>query len=352
VDSGVSEDEIVRADASTTGDDVASEAQAEDEYVARPEDSMEESEVGSSESGKEGLKKEASASVPDKEVITISDDKGRRQIEIDYTNRDAIKKAFQIQHGARKWQAERDKAIESTKKYESELSDLKKNWSQLDEAFKKGPEHLLTVLMGKPDAFQELINKEIEKREFLASASPAEIEAFKANERASTQAQELEKIRKENEDFRNRMEQEKVQTEEKALESKIHPSFEKYRFADKLNDPETEHMFDSMLWTTALDRLLPYEEKGVPLTKELVEKEFRTVAKALNSRINAQAEKKATKVVEQKKREAVENVQAKVSSGYKSGGNTAKEAQDLIKKGDLTTLLKGWGKYGQVFGKK
>jgi hypothetical protein len=40
-------------------------------------------------------------------------------------------------------------------------------------------------------------------------------------------------------------------------------------------------------------------------------------------------------------------------SGYKTGG-TANEARDLMNKGDLTSILKGWSKYGSLFnnGKK
>jgi hypothetical protein len=97
--------------------------------------------------------------------------------------------------------------------------------------------------------------------------------------------------------------------------------------------------------------LEPYEEKGIPLTADLVEKEFKSVAVALRKRINVQAEKKAARAVEQKKQEATENVQAAVSSGYRNS-NLQKEASDMIRGGNLTGLLKQWNKYGSVFGGK
>jgi predicted ATPase with chaperone activity len=109
-------------------------------------------------------------------------------------------------------------------------------------------------------------------------------------------------------------------------------------------------MFDEMLWNTALKRLEPYEEKGLDLTPELVEREFYNVSKALRSRIGLQAEKKASKAIEQKKREATENVQSKVMSGYKTEG-AAQEARGLIDSNNLTGLLKNWGKYGSLFKK-
>jgi hypothetical protein len=144
--------------------------------------------------------------------------------------------------------------------------------------------------------------------------------------------------------------QEKETAELRSLESTVHPVFDRYRFADKLGDSDTEQMFDEMLWNAALKRLEPYEEKGLPITADLVEREFKSVSTALRKRINLQAEKKAAKAVEQKKREATENVQAAVSNGYRSS-SAAKEAEDLIKSGNIAGLFKGWGKYGKVFNK-
>ncbi len=284
----------------------------------------------------------------DKEVITITDDKGKRKVEIDYTNRDAIKRAFMLQHGARNWQAERDKALESTKSVRSELEQVKQDWATLDQAFKQGPEHLFDLLQGRRGAFKEHVRKQQEKEEYLRNASPDEVRALENQERADLRERELAEIRRENAEFKKQVTTEREFAEEKALESRIHPAFNKYRFAETLGNADDEHMFDSMLWNTALERLIPYEEKGVNITPELVEKEFRSVAQTIRKRIGAQAEKKATRVVEQKKREATENVQAKVMSGYKTGGN-AQEARDLLKKGDLTSLLKGWNKYGSLF---
>lgn len=346
-------DDVVRADATPESEaleDYGTEAKSDDSTT---EDLL----PGSDDAQKADSKGKATAKADskpttsgEKEVITITDDKGRRQVEIDYGNKEAIKKAFQFQYGARKWQAERDKALETSKKVESELSQIKSDWSKLDEAFQQGPEKLIDTLMGQ-GSFQQIMQKHLEKQEFLKTASPREIEAYQAKEQAEAQRMESEKLRKEYDEFKKQITSEKETAEERALQSTINPVFDKYRFAEKLGNTEDETMFDQMLWTTALQRLEPYEEKGIPLTAELVDKEFRAVASSLRNRINVQAEKKATKVVEQKKREATENVQSKVVSGYTSGG-AAKEARDLIQKGDLTSLIKGWGKYGSLFNKK
>jgi len=352
--SGADEGEVVRADHSTESEaleDYGTEAKSLDsteEDLLPGEDTPQDSKEAAN------AKAQGKPSTSDKEIITVKDENGQaRKVEIDYSNREAVKKAVLLANGARKWQAERDRAMESAKKTQSELEQIRKDWQALDEAFQQGPEALFDMLNGRSGAFQEYVSKQQERAEFLRHASPEEIKALEAQERADKTERELAKIRKEQKEFQEKISAEKEQAEERALESKIHPVFDKYRFADKLGDAQDEHIFDKLLWKESLERLEQYEEQGLQITPELIDKEFRTVASTIRKRINVQAEKKAGKVVEQKKREATENVQAKVMSGYKTGGS-AQEARDLLNKGDLTSLLKGWGKYGSLFtgGKK
>ncbi len=288
-----------------------------------------------------------------REVITVTDEHGRRKkLEIDYSDRKATRKAHEMAVGARKWQAERDQARQQLQKEMHEKSELRTNWEALEKTFQeKGLEGIVDLIEGRPGAFKQLEKKIIDRARFLDNASPEEIQALEAKERAELSNKELQRIRKENEDFRKEMAAEKETAELRSLESRVHPVFDKYRFADKLGDANDEHMFDEMLWNSALKRLEPYEEQGLSITPELVDREFRNVAMAIRKRIGLQAEKKAAKVVEQKKQEATENVQAAVKSGYSSGNKNAQEARDLINNGNLTSLLKGWSKYGSLFNK-
>lgn len=287
-----------------------------------------------------------------KEVITITDEKGRRKVEVDFSNRDEVKKYVQMAHGARKWQAERDAAISGKKEVEGKYNEQKANWDILNKVFQEqGVEGLTDLLQGRKGAYQENLKKQMDRAKFLERASPEEVEALQAREEAQRNAREIQKIRKENEDFKKTISEKEERAELASLESRVNPVFDKYRFADKLGDADDEHMFDEMLWNSALKRLEPYEEKGLDITPELVEREFKAVSNSIRKRINLQSEKKASKVIAQKKNEATENVQAAVRSGYRSGGVT-KEATDLLNKGDLTGLLRGWGKYGGLFQNK
>lgn len=285
----------------------------------------------------------------EKEVITVTDESGRkRKVEIDYSNREAIKKAYAAAAGMRKFQAERDQSLLREKTKDSELSEYKTNWQTLEQAFQKGGEEgLIDLLRGRQGAYKEQIKKELDKAKFLENASPEELEQFNAREEAEKLRQEHAKLRKENEEFKKKVTEEREQSELKETQSRVYPVFDKYRFAEKLGDSNDEHMFDQMLWNTALERLKPYEEQGLDLSPELVDREFRNVAASIRKRINLQAERKVDKVVEQKKREATENVQAKVKSSYSKDGD-AEKLKALIKSGDTGSIFKNWGTFSKL----
>lgn len=342
----VTDDDYAHAGESSVGDLLA-DAESAENGGDTPKDSSPESVKVKTETNVPTDGKKASG----KEVITVTDDKGKRKIEVDFGDKESLKKHIQMAYGARKWQAERDNALKTSKETESRLSELQSNWNQLEQIYQQGGiEQLVDVLEGRQGSYKARIKQEIDRAEFMKRASPDEIENLKAREDQVKQGRELERIRKENEEFKKQVVQEREQAELRSIESRVNPIFEKYRFAEKLGNPDNEQMFDEMLWNSALKRLEPYEQQGLDISQELVDREFRNVSNALRKSINMQAEKRASSAVEQKKQEATENVQAKVKSGYKTGG-TAKEAADLIRSGNLTGLLKGWSKYGSVFRK-
>lgn len=331
----------------------AENSDQEDLLPGESEDTQKDSQE-SPEEAKAASKEKPTLETSKKEVVTVTDEQGRkRKIEIDYSNKEAVKKAHLLAAGARKWQAERDQAIQSKKGLETEIGEIRGNWSKLDQAFQQnGAEGVFDLLNG-PGAFKAYVSKHAERERILTEGTPAQVEELKRREAVDADRRRIDEIERRNKDLEKKLGEKEEQFETRAMQSIVNPSFEKYRFADKLGDPNTEHRLDRMLWRDAMDTLEEYEKQGVDITPELVNKEFAASAGLLKKQINAQAEKKAAKVVEQKKQEATENVQAKVMSGYKTGGN-AKEARDLINNGNLTALLKGWNKYGSLFngGKK
>lgn len=288
--------------------------------------------------------KKASSATGDKETITITDDTGKRKLEIDYSDRAATKKAHEMAAAARKWQVERDRESTARKALEEKYTSTARVVEALEKAFaEKGELGVIDLIAGKPGASQEFIQRQLDRAKFLEKASPAEKAALEQKERLEHLERELQKQRTENEEREKRVMSEREAADLASTEATVHPVFEKYRFDGKLGSEDDEAMFDEMLWNTALKRLKPYEDKGLPMTKELVDREFRTVATQLRKRISGLAEKKAAKVVEQKKQEATENAQASTVSAYKKGGLSA-ERNEFLNKGDFAGLFRSFGK--------
>lgn len=279
--------------------------------------------------------------------LTVTDDKGRRKIKVDFSDQEKLKKYVRMAHGARKWQAERDSARSELSDVSSKLSELQSNWDAIEKAYQTDGVRGLVELLDGGDAYQQYEQSLLERHELRKNATPAELEALEAREAAERRDRELERIRLENEKFREQMAKEKETAELKALESRIHPAFDRFRFKGKLGDANDEHMFDQMLWNAAMRNLEPYEEKGITITQELAEKEFARVANTLRKRINANVDKKVTKAVEKKKEEATATAQKSVMRGVRDNSETA-EASKMLQSGDIAGFMRNWGKFGKL----
>lgn len=288
-----------------------------------------------------------------KEVLELTDETGRkRRVEVDYSDRASMKKFVEMAHGARKWQAEKDRAISSEKAVREKYEKDRKILDALERAYEEqGEEGVLDLIGGKPGASQTWIQQKIERAKFLESASPHEVAALEQKERLEKLERELARSKEESTKREQRITAEKESTQLAELQSRVNPVFEKYRFDGKLGDADDEALFDETLWNTAMARLKPYEEKGVEITRDLVNQAFRETADRLRKRIGVVAEKKAAATVEKKKQDATEAAQTATSNSYARGGARA-EADSLLASGNFGSLLKQWGKYGSSFGRK
>lgn len=321
-------------------DSTDAEKESVDGDDAPPTPSASESEQAPASETGDAQKQKASG---DKEVITISDDKGRRKVEVDWSNRESIKKMIQMAHGARKWQAERDAARTESKKHSEELTKLRGAWDGIEKAFReKGEEGVLDLIGGREGYSQDWLNKRLERQKFLESASPAQLEQLKQAERLAELERSQVRLQKEKDEYEKRITEQREQAEMSKLESHLHPAFEEFRFDGQFDGDtaaEDEKMYDSLLWNEALGLLKPYEEQGMEISPALAKKAFRTVRQRLQKRLNLQAEKRVAAVTQQKKQESLENAQASTASAYR-GADDNKSAVDQIRSGDLAGLFR------------
>lgn len=286
--------------------------------------------------------KKSKESSPDTEEITITDDKGRRKIKIDLSDREKNVKAHKLAYGARKWQAERDSERTAHATTKAERDSLKENWSSVEAAYRdEGVAGLVNLIEGKADAYDAYKADLLSKHESRKGASAEELDLMDAREREEKLSREIALARRDNENTKAEIAKEREAAELASLESQVNPTFDRYRFAGRLGDKDDEHTFDTMLWNTAMDRLLPYEEKGL-LTQARIDAEFREVATRMRKRIQVQADKQATRTVAGKKDAVTARVQS-VAASKMSDANPQEDVSRLTPD-SLGSFFRGWGK--------
>jgi hypothetical protein len=270
---------------------------------------------------------------------------GGRKIKVDFSDRDKIKKAYQMAAGMRQFQKERDDARKAMDSLKGEVEELKGLWNKIETAASRNDYNELMKIMtaGKVD-FDTVLKQRLEREKFREEATEDEIRQMDLEEQIKNLQAQLEKQSAEFEEKVGKAQTDREEAELKSLESKITPVFDRYRFHGKLGDPDAEHMMDEMLWTRTLTKLDDYED----LTPEIIRKEFKSVSDALNKVVKKQIDSAQKTASKERKREAKKTAQVQTRRGYID--NSAKQqAAQKIREGDLASVFRNWGKFGKLF---
>lgn len=336
VEEPVAEEPAAELNAEEPAVEVESEV---DISVSTEEDNAESIEEPSTEEEVDLAEEEPASSepLPSIQEIQVTDAKGRRKVKVDFSDKDKLTKYVQLAYGARKWQKERDD-------FKVQLDEKTALWDDFENAWKGGIKGLVNKLEGSEDAFDKLVDSEIQKRQELASLGPEELKARELDEKYRRQQLEAEKIKSDYQKKLEAIEAKEQAAEQAALESRIHPSFERYRFTGKLGDEVAEHEFDTMLWDRTIQRLekLPEDKE---ITKAVIDKEFRSVSQMMRKHFSAQAEKTVKKSLETKKKAAATKVQAAARKGVQQN----KDVDDIrneVRSGNMIDGLANFFKSG------
>lgn len=272
------------------------------------------------------------------EVFVKGADGKRQAVKVDYENRDLIKRAYMMAAG---FPALTAKLGTTNSKYlalEKEHASLKTDMDKLESVYKDGGLKGLAKALGREEDIKKLVDEELRHREYIASLSPDEkyrLEVKQQQEAADRRAAELEaKYTKKLQEIEAKEEQAATQS----LESRLHPAFDRYRFAGKLGDEAMEHMLDETIWNQVVNKRLVDYPDDVELTQAIIDKEFRAVAQNLQKVINTQTEKKVQKTVDKKKVEAMESAQLTAKKGLATSGE-AEKFKENIKSGNFTDAI-------------
>jgi hypothetical protein len=273
------------------------------------------------------------------EKIWVDDGTGRKQIELDYSNKDAIKKYAEMAYGMRKFQRERDKLQQWKAENEKKLTDLNEAWSAVEQAHQKdGIKGLVNLLVGEENAYDKHIAKLLEEAKFKESATPDELARYEAAQEAERIRRENEQIRKELQTERERQQQAKEQAELNSLQQKLNPAYAKWNFEGKLGDAELEEQYNTALWQLSINRL-----KSLPETEELtpavINKTFQEVASKFNKAVTTQTKKKVAQTVQKKKDAAMTKVAAITNNGVRQSA-VVDEFKGHLKSGNIVESMK------------
>ena len=277
---------------------------------------------------------------PEEEVLVTDETGARRRLKVSYTDREKIKKAYEMAAGMRKAFSERDQVKQRLSSIEGEFKDLKSSWTSLEEAFsKQGVAGIVNLLGGKQDAYEQFIKAEVEKRNRYATASPEErqqmdLQAMLEQERAEKKAL-MDKVQAD----LQRSEEAKKTAEQKQAESVLYPTFDKYRFAGRLGDESLEQQLDSAVWTQAREKLMSLPD-DTEITPAMVDKAFRETANTFRKAIDKQAGEKVKQVSATKKQAAQEAAAAAVQGGNRAGASSSQAVAAHMKNSDFSGLFR------------
>lgn len=285
-------------------------------------------------------KQEAASQDDSKRTVTVTDHKGKREITIDFNDKDKTVKAYQMAAGMRKFQQERDQAQQKLGSVEKDLTEYKTRFDKLEQIYREhGEDGLIRLLSDGKRNLDMVVQERASYAERRAKADPAELAQMDREElerRANSQVSKLEQRIKELEgNLTNTL----TAAETQKMESVVHPAFDKFRFAGKLGSAEDEAMFDEMMWNRATKVFDSYREQGIALTPDLVEKEFKKQSVAMSRLVKTQVNDKVSKVIENKKDRAMETVQRQAVRGM-TQSKEDKEARDMLVNGNISGFFK------------
>ncbi len=285
--------------------------------------------------------KSKDSELSDIEELLVKGVEGRKQkLKIDYSDRKAIKQAFVKAAGMRKFQAERDATLKTHQTLQKEHDGLKSDFQKIEKAFEEHGAKGIVELLGGEEAWKQAVDDELSHRDYVNNLSADEKYQLEMKKRDEQYQKQLEAEKSKREEFQKQIEEKEAQASLKELESKLHPAFDRYRFAGKLGDTSTENLYDEAIWTKVKQRLGEYPET-LELSQAAIDKEFRTVANMFRKHIKAQTEKQVKKTVEKKKTETAQRAQVAAKKGL-SGSTQQRKILESLRDGNLGDALSLW----------
>lgn len=291
--------------------------------------------------------------LPDIEEKYVKGPEGRKQkVKINYSDRKAIKDAYLKAAGMRKYQVERDAQSKLVKPIETvvgsplneesvkEIVSRYEDYEKIEKAYQSNGVKGIAEVLGGDEVWQKAVDEELAHRDYVSNLTAEEKYQLEMQKRDEQYKKQLESERTKREEFQKQVEAREEQAELQKFEAKLHPAFDRYRFAGKLGDTQTENLYDQAIWSQVQKRLGEYPET-LELNQAIIDKEFRTVSNMFKKHIKTQAEKQVKKTVESKKAETAQRARVAAKKGL-SGSTQERKIMQSLKNGNLGDALSLW----------
>lgn len=269
------------------------------------------------------------ASVGDIEEITFTDHKGRRTVKVDFSDRDKVKKLASLAYGSRKFQVERDQARQEIAKEREEKQKLAADMTKFESIYEKQGLRGLAIMLEGQEGLDKLLGDIQAEKERWSEMTPAERNAEIRVRELESQTSKEQALREDYEKRLKELDERNKAADEKTFESKLHPSFDRYRYHGKLGDSVAEHKLDKALWADVMENLQPYVDKDVEITQAMIDKEFRKARSEWDKTVNKQVDKKTKVAVQKAKNNAQSKAQATVSKGMQTSSASEQFKKDI-----------------------
>lgn len=251
----------------------------------------------------------------DIEELFVTDEKGRRSVKVDFSDRDSIKQLIAKSYGMRKFQKERDEAKRVADESRQKLTELQKFQEELQTAVDRdGIKGLVNLVLGQEDAYESHLQQQLERAKARDKASPEQLKQIEALERAEEMERKSEYMAKQLEQRQQREAQLQQEQETQSLQQMLNRPYAKHSFTGKLGDAELEDTYNEALWNLATSKLKQLPE-DTELTDSLVEKTFKQVASTFNKAVTKQVKERTAKTTQRKKDSASVRVQQRARAG-------------------------------------
>jgi hypothetical protein len=250
------------------------------------------------------------------EVVVKGKDGKRRNIKVDYSNKDQINKYVQKAANAVRLQSERDALQAQISKQADTVSAMDNLQEIVDTG---GFEGLIDHLNAENGGFEAWMSQKINRHEQRLNASEVELAKLDAQERADALQRRLDRIEQQQLDQSERVSAETARAEQDRLASEINPIFFKHTFDGKLGDSVAEQRQNKVMFREVSETLDQLAEEGVKISPAVIEREFRNYTRPFLKSVNKKVRQNTKKVIDNKKAEATTHAQQQVRKGADKG---------------------------------